>query len=90
MDTDDKLKKKVEQQARRMRQAEEDQPTLVSQTVYIGTLGVLFVLPVLGGTMLGYWLDRRLPGYSEHWTLSLMLLGIVVGAVNVYLFVREH
>jgi len=28
-------------------------------------------------------------GFSAHWTLSLMFLGIVIGAVNVYLLTRE-
>lgn len=84
------LRKQVERQARRMRQAEEDQPTLIAQTVYVGTLGLLFVLPVVGGAYLGRWLDSMLEGYSMRWTLSLLFLGIVIGAFNVYLFMREH
>jgi ATP synthase protein I len=84
------LKKQVERQARRMRQAEEDHPTLIAQTVYVGTLGLLFVLPVVGGAYLGRWLDGMMEGYSMRWTLSLISLGIVIGAINVYLFVREH
>ena len=85
----DKLRKRVEQQARRMKQAEKDRPTLLSQTIYIGTLGLIFVLPVVGGAYLGRWLDELLEGYSEHWTLSMMFLGIIIGAINVYLFIRE-
>jgi ATP synthase protein I len=84
------LKKQVERQAQRMRQAEEDHPTLIAQTVYVGTLGLLFVLPVVGGAYLGRWLDGMMEGYSMRWTLSLISLGIVIGAINVYLFVREH
>jgi len=30
-----------------------------------------------------------LEGYSMRWTLSLIFLGIVIGAINVYYFVRE-
>ncbi len=86
----DELKKQVERQARRMRQAEEDHPTLIAQTVYVGTLGLLFVLPVVGGAYLGLWLDSMLEGYSMRWILSLIFLGIVIGAFNVYQFVREH
>jgi ATP synthase protein I len=72
-----------------MRQAEHHRPTLMAQTVYIGTLGLLMVLPVVGGAYLGRWLDSLMPGYSLQWTLSLIVLGVVVGAVNVYLFIRE-
>ena len=86
----EQLRKQVERQAQRMRQAEEDHPTLIAQTVYMGTLGLLFVLPVVGGAYLGLWLDGLLEGYSMRWTLSLIFVGIVVGAINVYLFVRDH
>lgn len=83
------LKKQVERQVRRMRQAEADKPTLMAQTIYIGTLGLLFVLPTVGGAYLGHWLDSQLAGYSTRWTISLILVGVMVGAINVYLFLRE-
>jgi ATP synthase protein I len=87
-DVDD-LKKQLERQARRMKQAERDRPTLMSQTVYIGTLGLVFVLPVVGGAYLGRWLDSLVAGYSIRWTVSLILLGVIVGMINVYLLIRE-
>lgn len=72
-----------------MKQAEQERPTLIAQTVYMGTLGLLFVLPVVAGAYLGHWLDGLAEGYSIRWTLSLIVLGLIVGAVNVYLFIRE-
>lgn len=89
MSQQDDLRKQVERQARRMQKAERDRPTLIGQTVYIGTLGLLFVLPVIGGAYLGQWLDSMVAGYSVRWTTSLILVGVFVGAVNVYLFIRE-
>ena len=89
MERHEQLRKRVEQQARRMKQAEQERPTLIAQTVYIGTLGLLFVLPVVAGAYLGHWLDGLAEGYSIRWTLSLIFLGLIVGAVNVYLFIRE-
>jgi ATP synthase protein I len=83
------LKKQVERQAQRMQKAERERPTLISQTVYIGTLGLLLVLPVVAGAYLGHWLDGLAAGYSVRWTVSLILLGVMVGALNVYLFIRE-
>lgn len=83
------LVKQVERQARRMKKAERDQPTLLGQTVYIGTLGLLFILPVIAGAYLGHWLDGLFPGYSIRWTMSLIMVGIFIGAMNVYLFIRE-
>ena len=89
MSSNEQLRKRVEQQARRMKQAEKDRPNLISQTVYIGTLGLVLVLPIVGGAYLGRWLDGLVEGYSVRWTLSMLFLGIVIGAVNVYLFIRE-
>jgi ATP synthase protein I len=83
------LKQQLERQAQRMKQAEQDRPTLMSQTVYIGTLGLVFVLPVVGGAYLGRWLDGLVAGYSIRWTVSLILLGVMVGMINVYLMIRE-
>ena len=88
---DDKqqLQERIDEQVERLKQAERDRPTLLAQTTYIGTLGLLFVLPVIGGAYLGRWLDSMMAGYSMRWTLSMIFLGLVVGAINVYLYVRE-
>ena len=88
-DHEDKLRKRVEQQARRMQQAEKDRPNLLAQTVYMGRLGLLFVLPVIGGAYLGRWIDSMQSGYAMRWTLSLIFIGVVIGTVNLYLAIRE-
>ena len=87
---DEQLARRVEQQAQRMQRAEHDRPTLLAQTVYLGSLGLMFVLPVIAGAYLGHWLDGRLAGYSMRWTLSLLFLGILIGAFNVYWLIRSH
>ena len=88
---DDKqqLQQRIDEQVERLKQAERDRPTLLAQTTYIGPLGLLFVLPVVAGAYLGRWLDSLMAGYSLRWTLSMIFLGLVVGGVNVYLYVRE-
>ncbi len=88
MQSDDEFRKSVERQARRMKKAERERPTLMSQTVYIGMLGLLFVLPVVAGAYVGNWLDGLAKSYSVRWTVSLILIGVVVGMVNVYLYIR--
>ncbi|TKB63591.1 MAG: AtpZ/AtpI family protein [Nitrospira sp.] len=89
MKSENQLKEEVTKQIRRMKQAEEDRPTLLRQTVYLGTLGLLFVVPVIVGAYVGQWLDGLVPGYSMRWTLSLIVLGVGIGAMSVYLNVRE-
>jgi ATP synthase protein I len=85
-----RLDRSLERQAARMRRAEEERKSLIGETVYLGTIGVLFVVPVIAGAYLGRWLDERLVGYSVHWTLAMILLGVFTGAINVYLFIRER
>jgi ATP synthase protein I len=83
------LKHSVKLSVQRMKKAIDDRPTVYAQTVYLGTLGLVFVLPVVAGAYLGRWLDSRLPGYSVSWTITLILLGVFVGAVDVYLLLKE-
>jgi ATP synthase protein I len=89
MKSENQLKEEVAKQIRRMKQAEQDRPTLLRQTVYLGTLGLLFVVPVIVGAYVGRWLDGLSAGYSMRWTLSLIILGVGVGAMSVYLNVKE-
>ncbi len=89
MKSENHLKEEVTKQIRRMKQAEEDRPTLLRQTVYLGTLGLLLVAPMIVGAYVGQWLDGLVPGYSMRWTLSLIVLGVGIGAMSVYLNVRE-
>lgn len=90
MEDGERLRQSIERQARRMAQAEKDRPALLAQTIFLGTLALLFVLPVVGGAYLGYWIDSQLPGYSSRWTLSLVLIGVLVGCLNVYLYIRKN
>ena len=87
--TAEELERQVQNQSERLRKAEQERPTLLAQSAHIGVLGLLFVLPVVGGAYLGRWIDGLLEGYSMRWTLSLLFLGVVIGAVNVYFFVHE-
>ena len=87
---DRELERSVERDAGRMRKAEREQESLLVQTVYLGTLGLVFVLPVVAGVYLGHWLDGMTAGYSMRWTLSLLFLGLVVGAFNVYFLIRSR
>ena len=87
---DSELARRVEQQVQRMKRAERDRPTLLAQTVYLGSLGLMFILPVVAGAYLGHWLDGELAGYSMRWTLSLLFAGIVIGGFNVYWLIRSQ
>jgi len=90
MENGERLRQNIEKQARRMVQADKDRPTLLAQTVFLGTLALLFVLPVVGGAYLGHWIDSQLAGYSYRWTVSLLMTGVFIGGMNVYLYIRKN
>ncbi len=86
MNNRQQLKNKVERQVKRIKKAgHEPRPNLPS----IGTLGLVMILPIIGGVYLGHWLDDMVEGYSTHWTLSLLLAGLVVGIFNVYFLIKD-
>jgi ATP synthase protein I len=86
---DRKLEESVGKRVQRMKEAEKSRRTLLGQSVYLGSLGLMFVLPVIAGAYLGEWLDSLAEGFEVRWTISLIFLGIIVGAANVYFFLRE-
>jgi len=84
------LKKQIEQQAKRIKKAEQEKSTLLAQTVYTGVLGLLLVLPIVAGAYIGNWLDSLMDYYSIRWTMGMIMLGVIIGVINVYLFIMER
>ncbi|MCB1693037.1 MAG: AtpZ/AtpI family protein [Pseudomonadales bacterium] len=85
-----RLRQRIEAQARRIKKADRERPNVMSQTVFIGTLGLLLTLPIIAGAYIGLWLDRGSEPYSVRWTLGCILLGVVIGAFNAWYFVKER
>ena len=82
--------KLIEQTRRDVRRLDSKRPaTWVGMLFYGGTLGLLFVTPIVAGAYFGRWLDTLATGYSVRWTVSLIVLGIVVGGYNVFRFLQE-
>ena len=73
----------------RIRKAERDRRTLLAQTIFLGTLGLVMVIPIVAGAYLGRWLDSLISGYSVRWTVSLIVLGLAIGIMNVYLLLKR-
>ncbi len=83
----DRLKHSVQLQASRMREG--GRRSFLAQLAYLGTLGLMIVLPMVAGAYLGISLDSRQPGYSIEWTLGLILLGLVVGLGSAYAYITR-
>ena len=94
MKTDDReqqqLEQRLDQQARQIRRARREHNTVLASLGYLGSIGFLFVLPVVIGAYLGAWLDGRYQTFQTSWTVSLILLGVFIGALNVYFFIRDN
>jgi ATP synthase protein I len=86
---DDKLRRSIERQVDRERRAERDATTLIARTAYFGTIGLMLALPIVAGAYLGRWLDERSTGFSFSWTVSLIVIGVFIGAGNVVFFIRQ-
>ena len=87
---DEKWRNEGGRDAARLRVAERERRSLLAQSVYLGTLSAIFLVPLIGGAYLGRWLDGLSEGYSVRWTINLIILGLAFGAVNVYVFVRKY
>jgi ATP synthase protein I len=85
-----RLKRSVEREAERMKRAERERDSLLALTGYLGSLALMFLIPVIAGAYLGSWLDEQASGYSTRWTVGLIVLGLVIGVVNVVLYIRER
>ncbi len=55
----------------------------------MGIIGWSVVVPTLLGAALGRWLDDRHPE-SHSWTLSLLVIGLVIGCVNAWYWVQKE
>lgn len=84
----DRLLEDTSKDVHRLEKHEQAPATWVGIAFYGGTVGLLFVVPIVGGAYLGRWLDSLAAGYSVRWTVSLIVLGIALGAYNAYHFMR--
>ena len=87
---DERWRRDVARDSERLKQAERRRRSLLAQTVFLGSLSVLFVVPLLAGAYLGRWLDSLGEGYTVRWTVNMIILGLALGMFNVYFFIRKY
>ena len=75
--------------ARKLRARRQPGPVVWSGLGMMGLIGWSVVVPTLMGVALGIWLDDHHPT-RESWTLSLMVVGLVLGCWNAWLWVTKE
>jgi ATP synthase protein I len=74
--------KDIERKLVKMKKAEEK--GFWGTVVFIGSVGVMFVVPVIVGAYVGWVIDGKYKTEGVSWTLTFILVGIMVGAYSVY------
>ena len=82
----DKIGGKAERKIRARRQ--EDKGVWFGLGMF-GLVGWAVAVPTLLGILLGLWLDQRFPG-KPSWTVTLLFLGVVLGCLNAWYWVRRE
>lgn len=88
MNQHDDLRQSVQRDNRRQDRGEQQRAGLFGLFMYGGTLGLLLVIPMVGGAYLGRWLDTLNPEFGTRWTVSFIILGVVAGLWNMIWYIR--
>jgi ATP synthase protein I len=75
--------------ARRRRAEREARRSIWFSLGLFGIVGWSVSVPTLAGLAAGLWLDARFPGRLS-WTLTLLTVGIVVGCLNAWYWIRQE
>jgi len=79
--------------ARKSRRMEEARKRETASAWYglgmFGLVGWSVAVPVVAGIALGVWIDRHWPG-RVSWTLTLLIAGAALGALNAWYWVQRE
>jgi ATP synthase protein I len=94
-DIEEERKKRAEEllrqvrarELRKERAAQDKRRSLMFGLGMIGMVGWSVAIPTLIGIAVGMWLDRTWPG-PHSWTLSLLFIGVILGCLNAWYWVK--
>jgi ATP synthase protein I len=86
---DERFGREVAGKAARRERAAGRPPSILAWMGTFGMIGWTIAVPAILGVFVGRWLDDELGG-SVSWTLTLLLVGIVVGAAAAWSWMRRE
>lgn len=90
---DSETETETETIARKAQRMEESRKRLRESAWYglgmFGLVGWSVAVPIVAGIALGIWIDRRWPG-EVSWTLTLLIAGAALGAMNAWYWVQRE
>ncbi len=84
----EEFKQSVQRDSERQKKGEQQRAGFFGLLLYGGTLGLLLVIPIVGGAYLGNWLDSLNQSFGTRWTVSCIVLGVAAGLWNVVWYLR--
>lgn len=86
--TKDKILQEELEEEKPPQNTEETRSKFLAMISLASELGFSISLPIAGGALLGQFLDAKL-NTSPRMTLSLIFLGLFIGAANIYVIMKE-
>lgn len=88
-DPHERFKREVERKARRKLRARKESESFMFWLGMFGLVGWSVAIPTVLGAALGLWMDRTWPD-QVSWTLTLLLIGVILGCLNAWYWVRQE
>ena len=79
----------TEEESQKKKSSNDSMASSMGLLAQVTTLAWNLVIPIIGGVLLGEYLDRRFNS-ELTWTLSLLVLGIIIALSNLYNLYVEH
>lgn len=82
------MEKKIKSDVDKKIKAESEKDDIMFGLGVFGIIGWAVSIPTLLGVLLGVYLDKNYP-MNFSWTLTLLILGIVIGCLNAWHWINE-
>jgi ATP synthase protein I len=76
--------------ARKQRARADEDRSIFFWLGMFGMVGWAVAIPTLAGVALGLWLDSAWPAAEASWTLTFLLLGVALGVLNAWYWVKRE